>query len=55
LGADEVKAFLDGTEEPRVDDVFMLAGALEVEVAALLEGIEWIPGGRDGAGYQIRR
>jgi transcriptional regulator with XRE-family HTH domain len=54
LSAAEVEAFLDGTEELRVDAVFMLAGALEVEAAVLLEGIEWIPGGRDGAGYRIR-
>jgi transcriptional regulator with XRE-family HTH domain len=54
LSAAEVEAFLDGTEELRVDAVFMLAGALEVEAAVLLEGVEWIPGGRDGAGYRIR-
>jgi transcriptional regulator with XRE-family HTH domain len=54
LSIEEVGALLDGTEEPRVDAVFMLAGALEVEAAVLLEGIEWIPGGRDGAGYRIR-
>jgi transcriptional regulator with XRE-family HTH domain len=54
LSAAEVEAFLDGTEGLRVDAVFMLAGALEVEAAVLLEGVEWIPGGRDGAGYRIR-
>jgi hypothetical protein len=54
LSVEEVEAYLDGTEESRVDAVFMLAGALEVEAAVLLEGVEWIPGGRDPAGYRIR-
>jgi hypothetical protein len=54
LSVEEVEAHLDGTEEPRIDAVFMLAGALEVEAAVLLEGVEWIPGGRDAAGYRIR-
>jgi transcriptional regulator with XRE-family HTH domain len=50
-----VEGFLEGVEEPSVDEVFLLAGALEVEAAVLLEGIEWIPEGRGGpARYRIR-
>lgn len=32
-----------GRRLPRVDTLMKLAGALEVEVVVLLEGIEWLP------------
>jgi hypothetical protein len=54
LEVEQVVAFLAGVEEPRVDAVFLLAGALEVEPAVLLEGIEWVPDGRGGGRFRIR-
>lgn len=54
LGLDRVEAFLAATEEPSVDEIFLLAAALEVEPAVLLERIEWIADGPGGGRYRIR-
>lgn len=55
LGHDRVEAILAGAWQPRVDEIFLLAGALEVEPAVLIEGIAWVADGRGGGGYRIRR
>jgi hypothetical protein len=54
LGRDRVEAVLAGAGEPRIDEIFLLAGALEVEPAVLLEGIAWVPDGRGSGVYRIR-
>jgi hypothetical protein len=55
LGTERVEVFLAAGDEPRVDEVLLLAGALGVEPAVLLEGIEWIPEAGEGQGrYRIR-
>jgi len=49
-----VEAIVAGATEPGVDEIFLLAGALEVEPAVLIEGIAWVPDGRGGGAYRFR-
>ena len=45
-----------GERLPRVDTLMKLAGALELGVQALVEGIEWVPPGPGGSGtLAVRR
>jgi transcriptional regulator with XRE-family HTH domain len=41
----EISLIERGTRLPRIDTMIKLAGALEVPLEALIEGIEWSPGG----------
>jgi len=40
----EVGLLENGRRVPRIDTVMKLAAALEIGVASLMEGIEWLPG-----------
>jgi transcriptional regulator with XRE-family HTH domain len=40
----EISLIERGTRLPRIDTMIKLAGALEVPLEALIEGIEWSPG-----------
>jgi transcriptional regulator with XRE-family HTH domain len=54
LALRRVEDIAAGAAEPDVGELFLLAGALEVDPSVLLEGIEWIPDGRGGGAYRIR-
>jgi transcriptional regulator with XRE-family HTH domain len=42
-----------GQRQPRLETLVKLAGALEVPVSALVEGIVWEPVVEDSGGFQI--
>src|SRR5215467_1641463 len=44
-----------GVRMPRIDTLAKLAGALEIEPAALLRGIAWDPGEFTRGGFQLAR
>jgi transcriptional regulator with XRE-family HTH domain len=48
----EVSQLERGLRVPRIDTVAKLCGALEVEFAALLEGIRWRVPTRTGGGFE---
>ncbi len=51
----EVSLLERGTRLPRIDTAIKLAGALEVELAQLVEGIEWSPGSVRLGGFDLPR
>jgi transcriptional regulator with XRE-family HTH domain len=50
LGLDELGQILRGDCQIQLDTIFLLAGALGVEPAELLEGIAWVPDEEEGGG-----
>lgn len=52
----EIGLIEHGQRLPRVDTLMRLAGALDVRVESLLEGIAWIaPGPSAGGSFAVRR
>ena len=49
IDREELDVLLRGDAEARVDTIYLLAGALEVEPGALFEGVVWLP----GEGYRV--
>jgi transcriptional regulator with XRE-family HTH domain len=49
----EISLLERGTRLPRIDTAIKLAGALEVELAQLVEGIEWSPGSVRLGGFSV--
>jgi transcriptional regulator with XRE-family HTH domain len=49
----EISLLERGTRLPRIDTALKLAGALEVELAQLVEGIEWSPGSVGLGGFDL--
>jgi transcriptional regulator with XRE-family HTH domain len=49
IDREELDVLLRGDAEARVDTIYLLAGALEVEPGALFEGVTWVP----GEGYRV--
>jgi transcriptional regulator with XRE-family HTH domain len=48
-----LRRILEGKEDLQIDTVFLLASALEITPATLLQGVEWIPDGRGGGCFEI--
>jgi transcriptional regulator with XRE-family HTH domain len=46
---EELDALLRGDLEARVDTIYLLAGALEVDPEGLFDGVTWVP----GEGYRV--
>jgi transcriptional regulator with XRE-family HTH domain len=46
----EVGMVENGERLPRIDTLMKLAGVLEVQLEALVDGIEWLPPGPPGQG-----
>ena len=52
----EVGMVENGERLPRIDTLMKLAAALEVQLEALVEGIEWLPPGPPAQGsFAVRR
>ena len=49
----EVSLLERGRRQPRIDTLVKLAGALSVDVGALLEGIAWVPAPSGGGRFVI--
>jgi transcriptional regulator with XRE-family HTH domain len=49
----ELDAILSGETEIPLPAIFLLAGALRVPPAQLLEGIEWVPGEGGGGAFRV--
>jgi len=49
----ELDQILRADTEVPLDSILLLAGALEVEPADLLDGLEWCPDGEGGGEYRI--
>lgn len=49
----EVSLLERGRRQPRIDTLVKLAGALSVDVGALLEGIAWVPAPTAGGRFVI--
>jgi transcriptional regulator with XRE-family HTH domain len=49
IDREELDALLRGEAEARVDTIYLLAGALEVEPGAFFDGVTWVP----GEGYRV--
>jgi transcriptional regulator with XRE-family HTH domain len=49
----ELDAILSGEEEVPLPAIFLLAGALRIPPAQLLEGIEWVPAEHGGGGFRV--
>jgi transcriptional regulator with XRE-family HTH domain len=52
LDLEEVESILRGEAPVALDVIFLLAGALEVEPAELLDGLAWVPDGEGGGEYR---
>jgi transcriptional regulator with XRE-family HTH domain len=48
-----LRRILEGEEDLQIHTVFLLAAALEITPATLLQGVEWIPDGRGGGCFEI--
>jgi transcriptional regulator with XRE-family HTH domain len=51
LDLGELDELLDGRRKVEVDAIYLLAGALGVEVEDLLDGIRWDPSAEGGSGW----
>jgi transcriptional regulator with XRE-family HTH domain len=49
----QVSLMESGNRLPRLDTLVKLAGALEVPVSVLLDGITWEPGVTDAGGFDV--
>jgi transcriptional regulator with XRE-family HTH domain len=53
LDQETVEELLLGEAEPRLDTIYLIAGALGVDPANLFDGVAWIPDGRGGGEYRF--
>jgi hypothetical protein len=49
----EIEEIIRGERKVLADEILLLAGALDVEPNALMEGIRWTPPGAGGSGFEI--
>jgi transcriptional regulator with XRE-family HTH domain len=49
----EVSLIERGTRLPRIDTIIKLAGALEIPIEALIEGIGWSPGSTTRGSFSL--
>lgn len=54
VGRRQVETLLDGTSDVGISVILRLAGALDVKVEELVDGISWSPGPSGGA-YRVDR
>jgi transcriptional regulator with XRE-family HTH domain len=54
LELETVEELLGGAAEPHLDTIYLIAGALGVDAAALFDGVAWVPDGRGGGEYRFR-
>jgi transcriptional regulator with XRE-family HTH domain len=54
LDLETVEELLAGVAEPHLDTIYLVAGALGVDAAALFDGVAWIPDGRGGGEYRFQ-
>jgi transcriptional regulator with XRE-family HTH domain len=50
----EISLLERGTRLPRIDTVIKVAGALEIPLDELIEGIDWSPGSTNVGSFSVR-